>query len=403
MIPASILTAPVDSALRGIDLDDASHVSLLPLVRQVGLMLAEKLIALDELELAQGILERSVALIPEAKGDIARVIQPLLDELAQFEREPPDSVAQKRRKERLAAIGLFAVSAELEVVPDAASDQAELGQSPKGIVNPVPVQHASHRRYGFRAVLGFGLVSFLVIAYFTVDPLAIIYDRQADVDVNVAMPYKVARLSGETEGPAMQLPELTRAAGVNDLDLILYEMDRAGKKGNGQSYNAVEQIAGVDKDPRLTAVVKSKQADGVTPKAESRVPQRKLAKRLESINTKLPLEGTRFRPPAVKRNPGPGANDGLYQSDVRDVDVRDFGKRDRSAKSKPKPVRSGNIYRIITRTSVMARPSYRALTLAVLQPGAHIEVTNRVDEWLAIRSQQGRSGYVLRQDAEVLP
>jgi hypothetical protein len=58
----------------------------------------------------------------------------------------------------------------------------------------------------------------------------------------------------------------------------------------------------------------------------------------------------------------------------------------------------GEIKLTLVRTDVLDSPSYQGRTIARLEPGDKVSVEGRVGQWLRIRSQRGRAGFVYAQD-----
>ncbi len=57
------------------------------------------------------------------------------------------------------------------------------------------------------------------------------------------------------------------------------------------------------------------------------------------------------------------------------------------------------LYRTITATDVLSQPSYVSRSVVRLEANAKIQVVAKMGKWLELRSQQGRRGYILAQDA----
>jgi hypothetical protein len=56
-------------------------------------------------------------------------------------------------------------------------------------------------------------------------------------------------------------------------------------------------------------------------------------------------------------------------------------------------------FRILTETFVLDSPSFEAERMSTVRKGAKVEVVNNLGSWLELRSRQGKSGYILKQDA----
>ena len=57
------------------------------------------------------------------------------------------------------------------------------------------------------------------------------------------------------------------------------------------------------------------------------------------------------------------------------------------------------IFKVISTTKVMSRPSYRAVAVSELKAGDKIEVVEDLGPWLKLKSRKGGYGYILAQDA----
>jgi len=147
----------------------------------------------------------------------------------------------------------------------------------------------------------------------------------------------------------------------------------------------------IDGQQSATPAAQPTQADKPVENKESQAASVQPGLRKEKINTNTPVEGPEYQQGASQdpRREAPRLPTDSGRKDPRPADRTPF---DRDSK--------GVVYRITTRTNVLANPSYVAQVLGRLEPGDQILVDGKVGNWHRVRSRQGKDGYVLAGNAE---
>ncbi|MCB9030477.1 MAG: hypothetical protein H6619_05445 [Deltaproteobacteria bacterium] len=167
------------------------------------------------------------------------------------------------------------------------------------------------------------------------------------------------------------IPKAERVAKLTTLDAILYDMKEAK--------------AGLTKEEIDSSLPEKTEVSSPTKNATA--PQHSVKK--ETVNTTSPVEGTVFYPELSKLQNQNLADESSYPGSSPSLPSEDLSGK-------------GELYRIIASTRVMSKPSFLGISIAYLDQGARIEVLSRSGDWLKVRSRKGKLGFVLAQDAERL-
>lgn len=131
---------------------------------------------------------------------------------------------------------------------------------------------------------------------------------------------------------------------------------------------------------------------GNTPTSVREAPPRPSAK--EKVNTSSPVEAPDM---AAKDSPAHGR---LSDNRVAEAGEEPLALAGRVASAPSfEDFKRPKLYAVLVATRVMSEPSLRAEALAELKPGDEIMVEGRHGYWLVIRSKQGKTAYILAQDA----
>lgn len=174
----------------------------------------------------------------------------------------------------------------------------------------------------------------------------------------------------DTSASEQIFPSIEPRDAVGNLSALFYSID--GQQGDVAPPQPTQVSAATD--------TKESQVAAVQPQPSK-----------ERINTKTPVEGPEFQQGASQdpRRETPRLPSG---SDGRNPSASDRTPFDRDSK--------GTVYRITTRTNVLATPSYVSQVLGRLEPGDQILVDGKVGNWYRVRSRQGKDGYVIATNAE---
>lgn len=173
-------------------------------------------------------------------------------------------------------------------------------------------------------------------------------------------------------------PEIARIEDVNSLSSLLYTID--------------------EKKPPEPSSAQSRASQSPPPgqqQAQVSPPRPELPRQKERIDTNYP--------------PEPGSSDDTGKSRGRDPLWGDKKRDERSPfgdddTERGMPVTKfprAEVFRIITDTLVLPRPSLRSQPIQKLHRGDEVLVEAKVGYWLRLRSQSNRPGFILAQDAEV--
>ncbi len=194
-----------------------------------------------------------------------------------------------------------------------------------------------------------------------------------------------AQLSSELPAPLPIVPEEVRLKSIRNIDALLLEV-------NSNSVGAISSDS-IVKNPSVAATSSPMQPERVL---EDRLTQSKTTSGKEKIDTSGPIEGTPF----YERENRESISDSNNVFGTPPPGVGGLDESNRSPAKQKFP--GGRLFRVISATKVMSQASYVSSTIAHLQAGARVEVTEKAGQWLKIRSRMGQGGYILAQDAEAL-
>ncbi|MBN8548169.1 MAG: hypothetical protein J0M12_02515 [Deltaproteobacteria bacterium] len=180
--------------------------------------------------------------------------------------------------------------------------------------------------------------------------------------------------------PRLLIPEVPRVSGLSSLDALYYDIDNSSRTESRKRPAPVEPQVAAD-------------ASVVPSVKDSVVTQAKV-----QVDTSGPLEGPEFQNlKAEDLDPSDGRRDDLFRGLTS-------GPSQSSGGLQGLPVEkfdSDKLYLVLTKTNVMARPSFHTAALAELESGDKVLVESKVGPWLKLRSKHGQAGYILAQDAEL--
>lgn len=192
-----------------------------------------------------------------------------------------------------------------------------------------------------------------------------------------------APISGEITNPKHIVPSEDRLKSINNIDALLLEVN----SNSGGAISPSNSSTKEDPKPTVTVVQSERVLE------DKKAP---LVGVKEKIDTTGPVEGATY----YEREERDSVSD---SNNVFGSPPPSMGGLEQSPQSQGKQrFQGGKIFRIISSTKVMSQASYVSSTIARLEAGARVEVTEKLGQWLKIRSRMGQSGYILAQDAEIL-
>ncbi len=384
-VPSSILAAPLDSVSEGmVKLHTSSggalkeRAPLLGFAAELLQEVAELLIKNKDHGLGISFLERAYRLGANNASTLLREIEADLQRIS----DDPRKNRLTKNQERVAKLG--ALKKELRTARvKVEKPEFEPGTNPSAESTELASKRASASltwaavllaprgsRRSFLALGTAGLLGALAVLYLPTAGSAILSSREAVV---ANSPFESDR------HPEIMLPEVQRVASLSSLDALFYDIDASRARVDAQRVAA----------PGGTALP----ASG-TSKVEV-VPNAGPATIRQVVNTSGPLEGPEFAQIQA----------GEDDRTVRRSDEL-FGPVRSAIPSKVEGMEvdkyeADKLFIVITKTNVMARPSFQTAALAELQSGDKVLVEAKVGPWLKLRSKQGQAGYILAQDAEL--
>lgn len=367
-VPMSILAAPLESASSSvIELQKQPGMlglrekSLIDFCAQMLKKVSSELAANSEHVLALSFLERAYTLDQGCGAQLRSAVERELERLAKNPR------AQLDPKIKVRIARLETLRRELKTVKVAAEPVAEIDAQEAGDPKSAQVPAEPARRRPLRVYASATLLLLLCaggIVWFV--QRGALSGARADLALDTVIS---ARL------PNSQLPELQRVSGVSNLDALYYDIDSATNKRRPEV---------------VQAAVSSTTNSATDGQNVSEVKQAKAV-----VNTSTPVEGPEFQ----NLKDDASENDGSRRDDL----FADVAARTQSA-MQGMPVEkfdSDRLFLVLTKTNVMARPSFHTAALAELESGDKVLVESKVGQWLKLRSKHGQAGYILAQDAEL--
>lgn len=185
--------------------------------------------------------------------------------------------------------------------------------------------------------------------------------------------------------PLEQLnPVLERRNPVGSLGALFYTIDTKGSaaaNGAGTAASPTGSTTGPERGGRSPAAGRSRGKERVNTRSPVESPE--LQARLRRRERREPADQYQGRSPVDRgrREPVPIPNGGPSGD----------------------PFDPGGVFRVLSRTSVLAAPSYSAEVVGKLEPGDRVFVEARLGRWVRLRSKRGRGGFVLADDVSEIP
>jgi len=358
-LPLAVLIAPLDSLSDVVEretksADSAGNSELLGIVIPLIETVVERLTSEGELDYAIALLERLSRI---AAGD-SRSVVPLVGKVRS--RVPAGDQLRRSR--------LDALVPERGLLDQLASPIAPspLKESSKPILSVGPAAAPRITRLSRLVVVG-ALVA-LVCGSGTVYYFASSAPEGSGRTPTLRIDYAADLLSVAS----------TPIAAVRQLDTLMQDMARART-----------DLRGVlpEKSTPPTAVASAgAESVGTTVATPSRRAEEAVGSAPVQLNTKTPLEPSEVRE-ALSRPP------------AREPNIMDLAQPAGRRRVETPQSTGPGVYRVIARTDVLSRPTYRSYRVAVLVPGDKIQVDEDMGSWLRLKSRNGRPGYILAQDA----
>ena len=371
-LPLGVLIAPLDSLtdalLRGGALGteargDELRGLIVPMMEQV----CGRLVSDGEWDFSIALLERFQRIAPTKERELQELVRRLRaalpgDEQLRLSRllalSPSGGLAGTAVHQPVQSQDLAAPAVTIEL------EQTDVAASPKG---------ASRRRAIVLAVGVLGAAGAVGAFLWTgrepsvgrLPPLSI--QTTAELQLPPALPLSVARQLDTL------FQDIGRArASVGDLPIEQVE---------GAPSRAARAPAAVNGASRSTPAAGSDQVAGASVVGPAPAPAAAV-----SINTQGPVEPKEVR-------------EALLRPPEREPNIMDLAKP-AGRRQLERPADTGpGVYRIVARTDVLSRPTYRSYRVAILEVGDKIQVDEDMGAWLRLRSRNGRPGYILAQDA----
>lgn len=366
-VPASILAAPVDSVSQLV-LEQArtrngktplpAEKELSKLTSYVLCRMSERIKDAGDTVLSFAFLERAYRLDPAHAGRLLETVNYTLNNYPKNgSRALPKREMLEKLKNELAGISRPQVkqSTPVEAVN-------------KEVISSVSGQQQAARRaphLSSKIIVAASLfMLFCAVMYRAYEK--VVYYIDSEPSFQIAMP----KVGYE---PTLILPAPSRIDDLSSLDGLLYHMEREPAK----------DAQGEEKEASVKPVVPAEK---------------------EVVNTSTPLEGSEFAnlistdvdraydvisAPKNGLLPQPRFDDGPDDIDRNDPRLQAVNR-----------FASPQLYKLIVRSDVMARPNYATFKVAELEEGASVYVIEEIGgKWLKIRAGSGKVGYILAQDA----
>lgn len=180
-----------------------------------------------------------------------------------------------------------------------------------------------------------------------------------------------------------RLPEVSRSARINALDMLLYDLEK------NREAESVSRGAEGDPPPAAEAgVVKQVSSDSA--------PNRNVLGdgTRQKVNTSGPIEPPRERRQGTRRAEPPRGRSPF------DSQPTMFPEHSISSGLEVQQFPVGRVYRLKFRSPVHLTPSHTAPVIAELQAGDTVYAEGKVGDFLRLRAKHGRTGYILEGDLE---
>lgn len=367
---------------------------------------------------------------------------------SKLQREPASSVeldAARRIRELQLAAGQIAQSSAVssstarvstQAVPAgggaAASDSGPVAKQTVRVI-PQSAQRVAPRLLRSRRAVAAAVVLLLIagssLLWFNGTRGGLVRDLVAPVDIALA-----------DLTPELEVRSLQPIAALSRLDAVYYDLEQGGTVGSGDSPVTNPQLTltsvGAVLDSEKSAAQRERlersrspvgadrgavgprsaekstersrttvevRIPGAAPATDAAVNVERPRNRMrrEVVDTSGPIE--RGDMPALEPEP----EDDIYALDFPPYRRNESPARNDQSRGRGNagdftgPAEQRRLYVIIARTKVLNEPSYWAQSNEDLKIGDRIEVEDNLGKWLRVRSQGGRTGYVLAQDAEL--
>lgn len=369
-IPATILAAPLESVSK----------QLLELVRQNDEKSNEQKVTLSKavLQLAAELLtDIGNALVQRGEGDIGESFlsrAPFLDPTR-------ISASTKHTLERLHEM-TRKKEKQVTALPEIADELA-----PVKVIEDVHVREG----HGHKTLAGVaGLLGLLAIGIFfalrndhlrfwewSTTKEGIGYARAAGVD---NLPH------AQTKPPLVEsVDHLNELSEVYYHTLSVLPADKTAKTERAVTSSRPNGAITTSAPPQASITSSNEKQDELAPKAPTEV-----------IDTTGPIEEASPPTPRLESSTIANRNGVAPQLPNSRTPNQNSDLNNSDARTLARPI---DIYEILVDTKVMALPSYRSGVVSVLPRGATVQVEASTGPWLKLRSRQGRTGFVLAQDA----
>ncbi len=358
--PLNILAAPLESASEAVFGSEHSSVADKSLAADLLCEIGRGARDSKDYAVAISFFERAWPYKPSAKDDLMHVVA--------LEKERLEAESRVRKSDDL-ELKLKKLE-QLEILVGL-SPQSTKGVEPhnefaRPLTLKIPeISHKDERKTGRLYVFAIGaLIAFFVTAWL------VRLNYLETIDTIIAKSSLTDLTNSSSLRAAPILPELPRRTGLGDLDGVFYELGAKGQKSVATAGATAESVT--------------------TSSALPEAPQKESSK--ESINTEGPVRtgaiDVRPEPPQradelfqkPERLPRSNSRSPLPMGDVAPVEIEQFG--------------TDKEFEVEADTEIMSKPSWSSAPVDNVYKGDRVRAEAKIGNWLKLRSQAGRVGYV---------
>jgi hypothetical protein len=453
-VPLTALTSPLLEMFPALQEQSRLHRTALTAFVSLAAHLAEK----NQLRLGVVMLEHALELaaLPETlsaaqENDLRQYFLEFLTEesaRAEKRRENPDYLARlrekqqqirslaprvvaekkvKERKKQLNAKAIYAEAAAAETPPELALDMKDIradaliapGSQPESLSSAAPLAEKPRSRIVSGAIMAAGCIM-LLLGYRNFTAL---FSRPSSANGELVLAMS-SRFSSDSELVPPDAEPNAHDKLARRLETMNSAVEQVGERikqlnpdaGNSKTLEQVSQDPQVDHaalassaGAKLRPVTEDELVSLDGPKsrrtAEVRADPRRTPRLDPAGLSSIPVERMDITPSLNQRELHVGSDGRLYgppenkdpvpEADAHTRALDGSPLRSYEVKEYDKPI----LYKTIAPTNVLSAPSLLSAAVSHLETDTAIHVVSRMGQWLELRSNQGRRGYIFAQDA----